>query len=271
MIQILSGAAAIAEHIKNKQQVCLAPDYSGCAMAVVSELIAQQKSQLRLVGVPQLGLQGDMLIGAGCVESVDAAAVTLGEFGQAPQFTKAIIEGVIEMRDSTCPAIHAGLQAAEKGIPFMPLRGILGSDVLAHRPDWHVIENPFYCGSEKDPIVLVPAITPDVALIHAPVADTLGNVWISVRRELMLMAHAAKTTLVTVEKIIDGDLLLDSDKAPGCIPSLYIDYLAEVPMGAKPLGLFDCYHADAAVIERYAQAAKTSTNFQATVAELRHV
>src|SRR3546814_10335569 len=105
--------------------------------------------------------------------------------------------------DLTCPAIHAGLQAAEKGIPFMPLRGIIGSDLLEQRDDWKVIDNPF---GENDPIVVLPAIKPDFALIHAGKVDRNGNVWVGVRREMMLLAHAARETFVTYEEIYDGEI-----------------------------------------------------------------
>ncbi len=65
-----------------------------------------------------------MLIGAGCVETLETSAVSLGEFGPAPRFTAAILAGTIRMMDATCPALHAQFQAAEKGVPFMPLRGL---------------------------------------------------------------------------------------------------------------------------------------------------
>ena len=67
----------------------------------------------------------------------------------------------------------AGLVAAQKGIPFMPIRGIIGSDLMKASSDWKIIDNPFAPG---DPIVVVPAIRPDVALFHAPEADRFGNV-----------------------------------------------------------------------------------------------
>ena len=134
--------------------------------------------------------------------------MSLGEFGPAPRFTAAITAGTITMKDATCPALHAALQAAEKGVPFMPLRGLIGSDVLKYRDDWKVIDNPF---GNDDPIVLLPAIKPDVALFHAPMADRDGNVWIGRQRELATMAHAAEKTIVTVEKIHDGNLLDDPD------------------------------------------------------------
>ena len=89
------------------------------------------------------GLVTDLLIGAGCVHEVQSSAVSLGEAGTAPCFVRALAAGSIVMRDATCPAIHTMLQAAEKGVPFMPLRGVLGSDLLALRPDWRVIDNPF--------------------------------------------------------------------------------------------------------------------------------
>src|ERR1700747_2592530 len=166
---------------------------SGAAMAATRALIRRGVKRLHLIALPTSTLQADLLIGAGCVATLETSAVSLGEFGPAPRFTAAILGGAIRMMDATCPALHAQFQAAEKGVPFMPLRGLIGSDVLAHRPDWRGIDNPFDNG---DPIVLLPAIRPDVALLHAPLADRDGNVFIGRQRELMTMAHAAAKTVV---------------------------------------------------------------------------
>src|SRR5207344_791645 len=148
---------------------------SGAAMAATRALIRRGIRRLTLIALPTSSLQADLLIGAGCVETLETSAVSLGEFGAAPRFTAAVLNGSIKMKDATCPALHTAFQASEKGVPFMPLRGLIGSDVLKHRPDWKVIDNPF---DKDDPIVLLPAIQPDVALFHAPMADKLGNVWI---------------------------------------------------------------------------------------------
>src|ERR1700688_3776768 len=185
---------------------------SGAAMAATRALIRRGVKRLHLVALPTSTLQADLLIGAGCIETLETSAVSLGEFGPAPRFTAAIKAGAIRMMDATCPALHAAFQAAEKGVPFMPLRGIIGSDVLAHRPDWRVIDNPF---GHDDPIVLLPALHPDVALLHAPMADRAGNVWIGRQRELATMAHASASTVVTVEKLVDGNLLDDPLLAAG--------------------------------------------------------
>jgi glutaconate CoA-transferase subunit A len=249
----------LAARIPDGASVAVPADYSGCAMAAVRSLIRRGVRDLELIGVPQAGLQADLLIGAGCVAAVEASAVSLGEHGQAPRFQEAVSSGLIKIRDSTCPAIHAALQAAEKGLPFIPLRGILGSDVLAHRDDWRVIDNPF---AEDDPIVLLPAIRPAVALFHASVSDRAGNVWIGVRRELMVMAHAARMALVTVEEISDDDLLADDRTAAGTIPALYVTAIAEARAGAWPIAMRGCYPADAENLRLYAGLATTVDGFQ---------
>lgn len=265
MTPTLCSIDDLVQEIPNGAKIALPPDYSGCAMDAVSALIRRGVRDLHIVGVPTGGLQSDWLIGAGAVGTVEAAAMTLGEFGVPPCFVRAFKAQDLRMIDGTCPAIHAGLQAAEKGIPFMPLRGILGSDLMKHRNDWVIVNNPI--GRGDDPIVLVSAIQPDVTLLHARYADRAGNVWIGVRRELMLMAHASRQTLVTVEEVVDHDLLADETSAAGTIPSLYVDRIAEAPRGAWPVGLVGAYGADTSAISKYAQAARTADGFDAWAAE----
>jgi glutaconate CoA-transferase, subunit A len=259
----LVSLSELAASIPDGAKIALPPDYSGIAMAATRALLQRAKPvrDLHLVAVPSVGMQADMLIGAGAVARVEAAAVTLGEHGLAPRFMAALKSGEIEMLDATCPALQAGLQAAEKGIPFMPLRGIIGSDLLRVRPDWKVIDNPLAESGVRDPIVILPAIKPDIALFHAAKADKHGNVWIGIRRELMLMAHASRATFVTVERIEDTDFLRDPNMAAGTIPALYISSLALAPNGAAPIGLVDCYAPDREALAAYAAAAKTTGGF----------
>jgi len=252
----------IVEQIPDGSSIALAPDYSGCAMAVIRGLIRAGRRDLDLIGVPQMGFQADMLVGAGAVRSIETAAVTLSEYGQAPRFCEAVELGEIKVKDATCPVIHAGLQAAEKGIPFMPLRGVIGSDLAVHRSDWKTLNNPFAEGVDgEDPIMLFPAIKPDIALFHAPLADRDGNVWVGIRRELMLMAHAATQCFVSVEKITDQSLLADDLHAAGTIPALYVNEVARVEQGAWPLGLFSRYGEDHEHLQTYVRAAATRAGF----------
>ena len=231
---------------------------SGVAMAATRALIKRGIKRLELIALPTSSLQADLLIGAGCVSSIETSAVSLGEFGPAPRFTAAVTAGKIRMKDATCPALHAAFQAAEKGVPFLPLRGLIGSDVLAHRPDWRTIDNPF---GNDDPIVLLPAIKPDVALFHAAMADRASNVWIGRQRELATMAHASAKTIVTVEKITDSNLLADAALAAGTLPGFYVEAVAVAPRGAWPLPLPDHYTWDAEHLAEYARLAATDEGF----------
>src|SRR6266699_5342606 len=124
-------------------------EHAGAAMAATRALIRRGVRRLHLIALPTSSLQADLLIGAGCVETIETSAVSLSEVGPAPRFTAAVTAGTIRVKDATCPALHAAFQAAEKGVPFMPLRGLLGSDVLAHRKDWKVIGNPFDQRSDR--------------------------------------------------------------------------------------------------------------------------
>ena len=131
----------IAREVKDNCLLGIPADYSGVPMSVTIEIIKNNTKGLRLYCLPLTTIQGDMLIGAGCVSEIETAAVTLGEYGQAPRFQDAIENSKIKIKDSTCPALHAQLQATEKSVPFMPLRGILGSDLYKNRNDWSVINN----------------------------------------------------------------------------------------------------------------------------------
>ena len=231
------------------------------AMAVVRSLIVQKKRNLRLLGVPVLGLCADLLIGAGCVAEVESSAVSLGEAGLAPRFSEAVENNLLKVKDATCPAVHTALQASEKGVPFMPLRGVLGSDLVENRTDWKVVDNPMEkMGS--DPILLIPAIHPDIALFHSRWADEAGNVWVGRRRELATIAHAAKQTLVTYEELKSGDMLEDELLAPGVISATYVTALAPAVRGAWPLGIAGAYDIDDAHLAHYARAARTREGFE---------
>jgi glutaconate CoA-transferase subunit A len=226
--------------IKDGCVLAVPRESSGAAMAATRALIRRGIKRLTLIALPTSSLQADLLIGAG------------------PRFTAAILKGSIRMKDATCPALHAAFQASEKGVPFMPLRGLLGTDVLKNRPDWKVIDNPF---GNEDPIVLLPAIKPDVALFHAPMADREGNVWIGRQRELATMAHAAERTIVTVEKLHNGNLLEDKTLAAGALPGFYVDQVTVVERGCWPLPLPEHYALDAEHLKEYVGLAASDEGF----------
>lgn len=252
----------IASSIPDGALIGVPKEDGGVSMEITRALIRRKARRLRLLTVPVSSIQADMLIGAGCVAEIETSGVSMGEFGYAPHFRRAVENGDIVIRDATCPALYAELQASEKGTPFMPLRGILGSDILANRPDWKTIDNPMADGG-GDPVVLLPAARPDFAIFHAPFGDRHGNVWVGARRECVLLAHASAETLVTVEEIWDGNLMEDQHMLAGTIPPIYVGAVAHAPRGAWPLSLPGSYERDGEHLKSYLTAAKSKDGFAA--------
>ncbi len=230
----------------------------GGPLELVRAIIRRGVKNLHLITVPTGDIAADLLIGAGCVKSVETSGIALDEFGQAPAFNRAARSGAIHIYDSTCPALYSGLQAGQKGIPFLPIRGLVGSDVLANRHDYKVIDNPF---ETNDPIVAVPAIKPDFALIHVQTADRGGNLYVGDRPEVKMMASAARATLATTETITEQNLGDDPQMAAGTLSSLYVTAIAIAQNGAWPSALTGAYGIDGSHIAAYAQMARTEEGF----------
>jgi glutaconate CoA-transferase, subunit A len=232
-------------------------------MALVHALIRRRVRDLHVVTLPTAaypasGMMVDLLIGAGAVASVETSGISLHELGAAPCFARAVRQRRLKVKDATCPAVYAALQAGAKGQPFACLRGLIGSDLLAHRTDYKVIQNPY--ADEEDPIVLVPAINADVAIFHAQMADEEGNVWIGRDRDRLLAAHAARVVLVTVDRSVPGSFFDDERLAAGVVAAPYVHGLAVVPGGAV---VFDPEgRVDLEAVRAYQRAAQTEAGFQ---------
>lgn len=265
---LVGSADALAARVPDGAKIAVPHDTLGVAMETTRALIRRGVKNLHVVCVPVAGLQVDLLIGAGCVGTLETSAVTFGEYGTPCRFHDALKRGAFRMLDATCPAIHAALEAGHKDIPFIPLRGLLGSDLVVHRADWKAIDNPF---AKDDPILLLPAIRPDFAVFHAPYADRAGNVFIGRRRELATMAQAStKGALVTVEEVRDIDLLASEETAAGTLPAIYVEHAAIAERGAWPCGLWDIYPTDEAHFRRYGELARTSDGFARYLDEFVH-
>jgi glutaconate CoA-transferase subunit A len=256
---------SLVSGIEPGMMIALPKDESGVAMEAERALIRRKVKGLHLLCVPACGYQADILIGAGCISTVECAGIIVSEFGVGPRFKAAVRAGTIELRDSTCPVIHAGLQAGAKGSPFAAVRGILGSDLVKIRKDWRVIDNPLADGG--DPVLIVPAINPDIFLFHARWGDRYGNVWISSRRDLAYTSHASRKTLVTVEEVWDGDLLADPVMSAGTLSSVYVSATAHAPRGAWPMTLQHAYLEDTAHVGDYMKRAATDDGFDSYVRE----
>src|ERR1041384_5331837 len=119
MPTIAASVDDVVASIPDGAMLVVPRESSGAPMEATRALVRRGVKRLHLVAMPTSILQADLLIGAGCVETLETSAVSLGEFGPAPRFTAAILGKTIAMKDATCPALYASMQAAEQGVPFI--------------------------------------------------------------------------------------------------------------------------------------------------------
>lgn len=188
---------------------------------------------------PGLGLE--LLLQNNAIRTVRVAMATLEWFGMLPSFRKKIENGELKIIEDSCGAFIAGIRAGAFGVPFMPVKGIIGSDLInIHEKigDWRVVKDPF-SGEE---IVLVKAITPDVAILHVNKADMEGNAEIlGPVYEDEFKARAAKKVILTTEEIVDREYF--AKKRPN-IYSEHVTAVVKMPRGAEPTSMYPLYDAD---------------------------
>ncbi len=220
-------------------------------MALVRELVRQGRVDLRLVGSAH-GIDVDLLVGAGVASAVEESYVGFEQdLGLAPAYRRAAESGSIAIRETCCYTLLQQLRAAEYGLPFMPVRGVAGTGILGLHPEYGEIECPF----TGERLVAVPALAPDVALIHGLLADRGGNVHL--KRPLVLderFANASKRVIVTVERLADTD---EVGAAGVVLPSFLVDAVVEAPLGAHPTSCYPHYAYDHAHLREWVQAARS--------------
>jgi glutaconate CoA-transferase subunit A len=144
------------------------------------------------------------------------------------------------------------------GVPFIAVRGLLHSDILKHRPDLLVKENPFNSG---EPVVVAQPIRPDVAVFHAVQADRWGNAITPGHRDDLMMARAARRVIVTAEEIVEKELTRRDTVDDTFLPAIDVDVVAHAPLGAHPCGFGSLYERDHTHCREYIAAAKGEGSF----------
>ncbi len=230
---------------------------SRCAMSIAHEIIRQGKRDLVLTGC-NLSIHMDLMVGAGLVRKCELGLAGLGRFGATFQFKRAIEEGRLEAEDFDHLTMVSRFLAGEMGIPFIPVRGLMGSDILNCRAvstgkKFEVIANPWNQGER---IVLVPAMQPDVSMVHVQKADEIGNTIIQgITSHEPELIRASKTTIVSCEEIVSTNFFRSHSDST-TVPYHYIDAVIEQPFGAYPTSTYGYYSFDANHINYYQQCAR---------------
>lgn len=215
------------------------------------EIVRQGISDLELIKTAG-AYDIDLLAALGLATSVSAGFVGFETvYGMAPGYRRAVECGAVTTKEHACYTVIAGLRAAIQGVPFMPIAGMFGSDLLEAR-DFRTIADP-YTGQL---VVAVPALIPDVAIIHVQEADALGNARIvGTRFEDVLMAQAAEHVIITAERIIDGSAF-EANPEQVAIPGFMVHAVVEAPRGAWPMSCAGEYDFDADYLSAYVAVAR---------------
>ena len=242
-------------------------------MAFVYELIRQRRRRLYLFGHSPGG-DWDLLIGAGAVKRVELAYEADEAFNTVgPRWRQAVERGQIEWEDYSNFSMVARFTAGAMGIPFMPVRSLLGSDVARkealsseeRRADprtspkkLHVMASPF---NPRDEVVLVPAIHTDFAVIHVQKATAEGTVRIMGQTYAdVQQALSAETVIVTAEEIVEEDELRQAPES-NQLPFFAVDHICQVPFGAHPYAVYRYYDYDPLQLQEYHDGARDDASF----------
>ena len=234
-------------------------------MALAYELMRQRKRGLTylLSGWTE---DADLLIGSGCVERLEGSYLGLEAFGLAYCYRRAMEKGIpqrIAIEEYSNFGMTCRFMAAALGLPFMPIRSNLGSDLLNVEsflhPKAHVMDDPFGSGAK---VALLPACHADVSVIHAQRCDTDGNtqVWGQTGDDLW-GTLAGKRILVTVEEIVPN-ATIRKDPNRTLVPGFRVDGIVPVPFGAHPYQVQGYYDVDAAFRRDYAERSVTLEGWQ---------
>ena len=250
---------AIAEFVPDGSSVALGLQLEQMIpFAAGHEMIRQKKRDLRLIG-PISDCLFDQLIGAGCVKDIVAAWVGNVMMGQAYNFRHAVEAGEVRVFNMTNFTIALGLQAAAMGVPFLPTRTAMGSDVPKGNHFFYQIISPF---EPKETLLAVRAIVPDATIVNVQRADAEGNAHCWGNFGVMLEAvRAAKKVIVVAEEIVDPEVIA-SDPNRTVIPGFLVSAVVHEPFAAHPSPVQGYYSRDNDFFRAYHVETKTSDEFE---------
>jgi len=211
------------------------------------EIVNQKKRHLSLL-TPSAGLESDIMIGACCADVIRTCYAGLEIFGLAPMFRRKVEAGELRMVEETETTLAAGLRATVGTLAFLPARCMSGTDLFRVRPDIRKVTCP-YTGEQ---LPALPAIKPDVALIHALAADQQGNAILGGNHAYDLeLAQAAKTTIISTEAVVPHEEIV---KRGADIIGFDVEVVVPAKHGAYPTSCYPDYFLDGKVFVEYIKA-----------------
>ena len=270
--KVMTLSDAIGEYVKNGSHISIGGfTINRNPMAAVHEIIRQGIRDLYLYAHSN-GQGADELIGGGCVSRLDIAYGGNGKYAATCiRFRKAVQEGTIRVEDYSNFQMCLRFMAGAMGMPFLPTVSSLGTDLLnvwgfseeerARDPKMPnqkmiVMDNPFGGWMDTPKVVLVPAIQPDVTILHVQKADKQGTGRIhGLTFADVEQAKSAKHVILTCEELVDTAVLRRNPDQNN-IPFIHVDAVVPVPHGALPTACYGYYDYDPACLLHYVKCAK---------------
>ena len=250
IVDLVPDGASVALGLQLEQMIPFAAGH---------EMIRQRKKNLTLIG-PISDILFDQMIGAGCVEKIIAAWVGNVMMGSAYNFRRAVEQDGMKVFNMTNFTIALALQAGAMGVPFLPTRTAMGSDVPKGNHFFYQILSPF---EPKEPLWAVRALNPDVTIVHVQRADREGNAHCWGNFGVMIEAvRAAKRVIVVAEEIVAPEVIA-SDPNRTVIPGFLVNAVVECRYGAHPSPVQGYYKRDDAFFRQYHEQTKTKADSDA--------
>ena len=265
MGKVMTTADAIQNFVGNGDFLFIGGYVCRPPFAAIHEIIRQKKRDLTITR-SNAADDFDMLIGAGCVKRFIATFISLGLYGLARCYRRSIEQGIphkIEVEEYTNLSLPLMLMAGALGMPFVPVKDMVGTDLMNIKSfmgdnKYKMIESPF----DGSPVLLVPALRPDLAIIHVQQADEDGNaqMW-GIGGDCKWGANAAKKVIVSCERIVSRETV-GKDPSRTIVPSFKVVAVTEEPFGAHPGYTPGFYDMDLSYGYLYKEASNTVEGFQ---------
>jgi glutaconate CoA-transferase subunit A len=260
MSKLTSMTDAIAQYVPDGSSIAIGLALEPCIpFAASHEIIRQQKQNLTLIG-PISDILFDQLIGAGCVDKIKAAWVGNVSEGLAHCYRRAIEESIpkpVVTEEYSNFTIGLALLAASLGAPYIPTHALLGSDLPRQNPAFSQQQSAL----DASPLLLVPALHPDVTIIHVQRSDADGNahLWgsLGICEEALF---AARNVILVAEEIVSREIILsDPNRVVG--PSFKVRAVVHEPWGAHPSAVSGYYNRDHQFYHEYHTGTRTTEGF----------
>jgi glutaconate CoA-transferase subunit A len=230
-------------------------------MAFAHELVRQKKSNLTIYTCGS-EMDLDILVGARVVSHLEMAFYAIEGIGLAPNVQRRIREGTVQIEDYSNLAMALRFLGGALGVPFMPLKSMLGTDMLAKKRFREKKAEVITCPFTGEKVVLVPSVRPDFSIVHASRVDKEGNAQIDgIKGEDIEGARAGKKVIVLAEEIVDTEFIR-SQPDQTVIPNIYVTYVVECPWGSFPMMVYNYYDYDMEHVRMYYDQCKTEEGWQ---------